>query len=84
MFTEIETSFINGVISGNVPIAAGVLKHKYRTRVFKNGYVQIHSVARLQSELAENALFGCMTRMQLNTSATKSYRTEYNAIWTDN
>lgn len=84
VFTEIETSFINGVISGNVPIAAGVLKHKYRTRVFKNGYVQIHSVARLQSELAENALFGCMTRMQLNTSATKSYRTEYNAIWTDN
>lgn len=84
VFTEIETSFINGAISGNVPIAAGVLKHKYRTRVFKNGYVQIHSVARLQSELAENALFGCMTRMQLNTAATKSSRTEYNAIWTDN
>ncbi|HHH3786400.1 TPA: hypothetical protein ACPZES_004542, partial [Escherichia coli] len=45
---------------------------------------QIDAVARLQSELAANALFACMTRIQLNSTATKTYRNEYNAIWTDN
>lgn len=84
VFTEIETTFYNGAMTGNVAIAAGLIKHTYRTRVFKNGYVQIDAVARLQSALAANALFGCMTRIQLNSTATKTYRNEYNAIWTDN
>lgn len=84
VFTEIETTFYNGAMTGNVAIAAGLIKHTYRTRVFKNEYVQIDAVARLQSALAANALFGCMTRIQLNSTATKTYRNEYNAIWTDN
>ncbi|AYW18608.1 hypothetical protein DTA24_08080 [Klebsiella sp. P1CD1] len=84
VFTEIETTFYNGALTGNVAIAAGLIKHTYRTRVFKNGYVQIDAMARLQSALAANALFACMTRIQLNSTATKAYRNEYNAIWTDN
>ncbi|HBY1508004.1 TPA: hypothetical protein MIQ59_01450 [Klebsiella pneumoniae] len=84
VFTEIETTFYNGALSGNVAIAARLIKHTYRTRVFKNGYVQIDAMARLQSALAANALFACMTRIQLNSTATKTYRNEYNAIWTDN
>lgn len=84
VFTEIETIFYNGALTGNVAIAARLIKHTYRTRVFKNGYVQIDAVARLQSALAANALFACMTRIQLNSTATKAYRNEYNAIWTDN
>lgn len=84
VFTEIETTFYNGAMTGNVAIAAGLIKHTYRTRVFKNGYVQIDAIARLQSALAADSLFGCMTRIQLNSTATKTYRNEYNAIWTDN
>lgn len=84
IFTEIETTFYNGALTGNVAIAARLIKHTYRTRVFKNGYVQIDAMARLQSALAANALFACMTRIQLNSTATKAYRNEYNAIWTDN
>lgn len=84
VFTEIETTFYNGALTGNVAIAARLIKHTYRTRVFKNGYVQIDAMARLQSALAANALFACMTRIQLNSTATKTYRNEYNAIWTDN
>lgn len=84
VFTEIETTFYNGALTGNVAIAAGLIKHTYRTRVFKNGYVQIDAMARLQSALAANALFACMTRIQLNSTATKAYRNEYNATWTDN
>ena len=84
LFTEIETTFYNGALTGNVSIPARLIKHTYRTRVFKNGYVQIDAVARLQSALAANALFACMTRIQLNSTATKAYRSEYNAIWTDN
>ncbi|WP_432758950.1 hypothetical protein [Escherichia coli] len=84
VFTEIETIFYNGALTGNVAIAARLIKHTYRTRVFKNGYVQIDAMARLQSALAANALFACMTRIQLNSTATKAYRNEYNAIWTDN
>ncbi|WP_391523744.1 hypothetical protein [Klebsiella variicola] len=84
VFTEIETTFYNGALTGNVAIAARLIKHTYRTRVFKNGYVQIDAMARLQSALAANALFACMTRIQLNSTATKAYRNEYNAIWTDN
>ena len=84
VFTEIETTFYNGALTGNVAIAARLIKHTYRTRVFKNGYVQIDAMARLQSALAANALFACMTRIQLNSTATKAYRADYNAIWTDN
>ena len=83
VFTEIETTFYNGALTGNVAIAARLIKHTYRTKVFKNGYVQIDAVARLQSALAANALFGCMTRIQLNSTATKTIRNEYNSMWTD-
>ncbi|MDU3361519.1 MAG: hypothetical protein E7E35_28650 [Klebsiella sp.] len=34
--------------------------------------------------MAANVLFGCMTRLQLNSTATKNIRNEYNAIWADN
>lgn len=83
VFTEIETTFYNGALTGNVAIAARLIKHTYRTRVFKNGYVQIDAMARLQSALAANALFACMTRIQLNSTATKTIRNEYNSMWTD-
>lgn len=84
VFTEIETTFYNGALTGNVAIAERLIKHTYRTKVFRNGYVQIDAVARLQSALAANALFGCMTRIQLNSTATKTIRNGYNAVWTDN
>lgn len=83
VFTEIETTFYNGALTGNVAIAARLIKHTYRTKVFKNGYVQIDAVARLQSALAANALFACMTRIQLNSTATKAIRNGYNSMWTD-
>lgn len=83
VFTEIETTFYNGPLTGNVAIAARLIKHTYRTKVFRNGYVQIDAVARLQSALAANALFGCMTRIQLNSTATKAIRNGYNSMWTD-
>ena len=83
LFTEIETTFYNGALTGNVAIAARLIKHTYRTKVFNNGYVQIDAVARLQSALAANALFACMTRIQLNSTATKTIRTAYNSMWTD-
>lgn len=83
LFTEIETTFFNGALTGNVAIPAGQLKHIYRTKVFKNGYVLIDASARLVTDLAANALFACMTRIQLNSTATKSVRNEYNSIWTD-
>ncbi|HAK9724530.1 TPA: hypothetical protein H3L27_002242 [Escherichia coli] len=83
VFTEIETTFFNGALTGNVAIPAGQLKHIYRTKVFKNGYVLIDASARLITDLAANALFACMTRIQLNSSAAKSVRNEYNSIWTD-
>lgn len=83
LFTEIETTFYNGALTGNVAIPAGQLKHTYRTKVFKNGYVLIDAAARLVTDLPANALFACMTRIQLNSTATKTIRNEYNSMWTD-
>lgn len=84
VFTEIETTFVNGVAGDNQEITAGLLKFTYRTKVFSNGYIQIDATARLTADMAADVLFGCMTRIQLTSSATKSYRNEYNATWTDN
>jgi hypothetical protein len=84
LFTEVETTFFNGAQTGNVALPVGVIKHTYRTKVFRNGYVQIDASARLLSALAANILFACVTRIQLNSTATKAYRADYNSVWTDN
>lgn len=83
VFTEIETTFYNGALTGNVPIPAGTIKHIYRTKLFQNSYVQIDASARLVTDLPANALFACMTRIQMNSTATKTIRNEYNSMWTD-
>jgi hypothetical protein len=62
-----------------VALLVGVIKHTYRTKVFRNGYVQIDASARLLSALAANILFACVTRIQLNSTATKAYRADYNS-----
>lgn len=84
VFTEIETTFTNGVAGDNQEIAAGLLKFTYRTKVFRNGYIQIDAAVRLATDMPANVLFGCMTRIQLNSTAAKTIRNEYNAVWTDN
>lgn len=84
VFTEIETTFTNGVAGDNQEIAAGLLKFTYRTKIFRNGYIQIDAAVRLATDMPANVLFGCMTRIQMNSTAVKTIRNEYNAIWTDN
>lgn len=84
VFTEVETMFTNGVAGDNQEISAGLLKFTYRTKIFRNGYIQIDAAVRLTTDMAANVLFGCMTRIQLNSTATKNIRNEYNAIWADN
>ena len=83
VFTEVETTFTNAVAGDNNEISAGLLKFTYRTKVFRNGYIQIDAAVRLTAVMPANVLFGCMTRIQLNSTAAKTYRNEYNAIWTD-
>ncbi|HGF1183291.1 TPA: hypothetical protein ACF6V9_005120, partial [Klebsiella pneumoniae] len=84
VFTEVETTFTNGVAGDNQELPAGLMKFTYRTKVFRNGYIQTDAVVRLAYDLPANVLFGCMTRIQMNSAAPKAIRNEYNAIWTDN
>lgn len=84
LFTEIETSFKNLVQAAYPTVDKQYLEMKYRTKVFKNGYIKVDAQHRLPMDLPENILYGSECRIQMDSTATKTIRAGYNSIWTDN
>lgn len=84
LFTEVETTFKNFVQPAYPTVDKQYLEMRYRTKIFKNGYIKVDAQHRLLMDLPDNTLYGSECRVQLDSSEAKTYRAGYNSIWTDN
>ncbi|MGJ3322591.1 hypothetical protein ACH31H_25330 [Klebsiella michiganensis] len=84
LFTEVETTFKNFVQPAYPTVDKQYLEMRYRTKIFKNGYIKVDAQHRLLTDLPDNTLYGSECRIQLDSSEAKTYRAGYNSIWTDN
>ena len=84
LFTEIESTFKNSVQASYPTVDKQYLGMKYRTRVYKNGHIEVDAQHRLLVDLPDNILYGSECRIQMDSSETKTIRAGYNSIWSDN
>lgn len=84
LFTEVETTFKNSVQAAYPTVDKQYLEMKYRTKIFKNGYIKVDAQHRLLMDLPDNVLYGSECRIQLDSTEAKTIRAGYNSIWADN
>lgn len=80
VFTEVETVLFNSAFAS---IPAGVLRGRIRTRMFKNGKVQIYTQVTAVSDIAAGLLYGVSTRCNLNDGAYAFDNLVLTTAWAD-
>ncbi|WP_341799792.1 hypothetical protein [Klebsiella michiganensis] len=80
VFTELETMVFNSAFAG---IPAGALRGRIRTRLFKNGKVQVYTQVTAVSQIAVSLLYGVSTRCNMADAAYTYDNNLLTASWTD-
>lgn len=80
VFTELETMVFNSAFAG---IPAGALRARIRTRLFKNGKIQVYTQVTAISQIAVSLLYGVSTRCNMTDAAYPYDNNLLTANWTD-
>ncbi len=80
VFTEVETVVFNSAFAG---IAAGALKARIRTRMFKNGKCKIYTMVTAVTQIATGLLYGVSMRCNLSDAAYAYDNNVLTAAWAD-